>query len=170
VTATITTGVIGRSILRTEDPPLLTGSGSFVDDVDRPEQVWALETRDVRVCRVVICHDVGRMVNPMLVEGQICGAAAQAAGGALLESLAYDDAGQPLTTSFMDFAMPTAVETPAVESIVLELSDRSAGPGLGVKGAGESGIVGTGAAIANAVCDALGRSLSVLPITPQQIA
>lgn len=65
--------------------------------------------------------------------------------------------------------MPTAVETPPIESIVLELSERGSGSELGAKGAGESGIVGTGTAIANAVCDAIGRSLSVLPISPSRL-
>jgi carbon-monoxide dehydrogenase large subunit len=150
------------------EPDALTmsmGVSLAVVEVDR-------DTLVARVRRVIVCHDIGRMVNPMMVRGQIVGAAAQAAGGALLERLSYDDAGQPLTTSFMDFAMPTAVEIPPIECIVLELSSEGAGADnpLGIKGCGESGIIGTGAAIANAVCDAIGADLSALPIMPEQIA
>jgi carbon-monoxide dehydrogenase large subunit len=129
------------------------------------------DTREVKLRRVVVCHDVGRVVNPMLVAGQIAGAAVQGAAGALLESLPYDENGQPLVTSFLDYAMPTAAEMPRIESIVLELSPHrgAADNPLGIKGAGESGIVGTGAAVANAVCEAIGRDLSVLPISPTSI-
>ena len=99
----------------------------------------------------------------------------QGVGGALLESLPYDDAGQPLATSFMDYLMPTAVEAPAVETIVLELdhhSPASANP-LGVKGCGESGIIGSGAAVANAIAAARGQAgddVRELPIRLDRLA
>ena len=90
----------------------------------------------------------------MLVEGQIVGAAAQGIGGALLEEFVYDDAGQPLVTSFADYLMPTSAETPAVEMLLREDAPSPLNP-LGVKGAGEGGITAVGAAIAAAIDDAL---------------
>jgi carbon-monoxide dehydrogenase large subunit len=127
------------------------------------------ETAYATVERIAICHDVGRIVNPAIVHGQIAGAAVQGVAGALLESLPYDEEGQPLATSFMDYLMPTATEAPEVETIVLELdhhSPDSANP-LGVKGCGESGIIGSGAAVANAIADARGvdgRDVRSLPV------
>ncbi|HET8673529.1 MAG TPA: xanthine dehydrogenase family protein molybdopterin-binding subunit [Thermoleophilaceae bacterium] len=125
----------------------------------------------VRRCRVVC--DVGRAINPMLVRGQLVGAAAQGIGGALLEELAYNEIGQPLVTSFMDYCMPTAAELPEIEAVVLELPqhDPSSANGLGAKGAGEVGIIGIGAAVANAVADAIGGDalFSELPITPERV-
>jgi carbon-monoxide dehydrogenase large subunit len=131
------------------------------------------ETGAVSVRRCVVACDVGRAVNPLIVDGQLVGAAAQGLGGILLERLAYDSGGQPLVTSFMDYLMPTAAELPTIEAVVLELSKPGsplANP-LGVKGAGEAGIVGVGAAVANAVADALGGATIVakLPITPERV-
>ena len=131
------------------------------------------DTGGVSVRRCVVACDVGRSVNPLLVEGQIVGAAAQGIGGVLFERLAYDPSGQPLVTSFMDYAMPTAVELPAIEALVLELpqSESAFSNPLGVKGAGEAGIIGVGAAVANAVADAVGGDALVaeLPITPELV-
>ncbi|MEA2269705.1 MAG: aerobic carbon-monoxide dehydrogenase large subunit [Solirubrobacteraceae bacterium] len=132
------------------------------------------DTGAVAVTRLVVCHDVGRAVNPLLVEGQLVGAAAQGLGGTLLEELAYGDDGQPLATSFMDYLMPTAAEVPPIDAIVLELPhhDPATAHPLHVKGAGEAGIIGVGAAIANAVADALGPRggpLCTLPLTPDAI-
>jgi carbon-monoxide dehydrogenase large subunit len=131
------------------------------------------ETGAVSVRRCVVACDVGRAVNPLIVDGQLVGAAAQGLGGILLERLAYDSGGQPLVTSFMDYLMPTAAELPAIEAVALELSKRGSplGNPLGVKGAGEAGIVGVGAAVANAVADALGGATIVaeLPITPARV-
>jgi carbon-monoxide dehydrogenase large subunit len=131
------------------------------------------ETGAVSVRRCVVACDVGRAVNPLIVEGQLVGAAAQGLGGILYERLVYDSGGQPLVTSFMDYLMPTAAELPPIEALALELSTPGsplANP-LGVKGAGEAGIVGIGAAVANAVADALGSESIVaeLPITPERV-
>jgi carbon-monoxide dehydrogenase large subunit/6-hydroxypseudooxynicotine dehydrogenase subunit gamma len=133
----------------------------------------AVDTRtgQVRVLKYLIGYEVGRAVNPMLVEGQLRGGAAQGIGGALLEEFRYDQAGQPLATSFLGYLLPTAGEVPPVQVL---LSERYPSPGnpLGVMGAGEGGITGAGAAIANAVRDALGGTGSVgrLPLTPGRIA
>jgi CO/xanthine dehydrogenase Mo-binding subunit len=131
------------------------------------------ETGAVAVERMVVCHDIGTAVNPMLVEGQLVGGAAQGVGGTLFEELAYDPQGQPLATSFMDYLMPTAAEVPPVDTVQLDLPhwDHATENPLGAKAAGESGIVGSGAAIANAVADAVGdgAGLSRLPLTPSTL-
>lgn len=132
------------------------------------------ETGAVTLRRLVVCHDVGRMVNPQLVEGQLVGGAVQGAGGALVEQLTYDASGQPLVTSFMDYLMPTAGDAPEVEAVGLELPhhDPDTEHPLGLKGAGEGGIIGAGAAIANAVADAVREQAGVavsLPLTPETV-
>jgi carbon-monoxide dehydrogenase large subunit len=131
------------------------------------------ETGAVIVNRCVVAADVGRPINPLLVEGQLVGAAAQGLGGVLLEELSYGAGAQPLATSFMDYAMPTAAELPTVEAILVNASEpggEHANP-LGVRGAGEAGIIGIGAAIANAVADAAGGAelVAELPITPERV-
>jgi len=103
--------------------------------------------------RHVVAFDVGRAINPALVHGQLAGAAAQGIAGALYEELVYDADGNPLTTSFMDYQMPSAAELPAVDVIAIE-HPTPTNP-LGIKGAGEAGMNGAPAAVANAVADAL---------------
>jgi CO/xanthine dehydrogenase Mo-binding subunit len=130
-----------------------------------------LELGAVRVLRYVVAADVGTVINPMLVEGQLAGAAAQGIGGALLEELPYSDEGQPLATTFMDYLLPSSLDVPPVEVILLPPSPTEANP-LGVRGAGEIGITGSGAAIANAVADALGQGgqdLRQLPLKPDRV-
>jgi len=125
------------------------------------------DTGAVQVERCVVAYDVGRAVNPVLVEGQIAGGVAQGIGGALLEEFVYDRHGQPLAASFVDYLLPTSAEMPPIEVLILEDAPSPLNP-LGVKGAGEAGINGMGAAIAGAVDDALGRqgAINRLPITP----
>jgi carbon-monoxide dehydrogenase large subunit len=127
-------------------------------------------TAGVKVERLVIGCDIGRAVNPMLVEGQFTGGAAQGIGGALFEEFAYDENGQPLATTFADYLMPTAGEVPAIEVLVTEDAPSPLNP-LGVKGAGEGGINAVGAAIAAALDDALGLPLAItrLPVTPRRL-
>jgi aerobic carbon-monoxide dehydrogenase large subunit len=127
-------------------------------------------TAGCRVTDYLVGYDIGRSVNPMLIEGQLVGGVAQGIGGALLEAFRYDESGQPQATSFMDYLLPTASETPHVEVIVSEDSPSPLNP-IGVKGAGEGGINAVGAAIAAAVGDALGRpdAITELPITPLTI-
>ncbi|MGH2788745.1 MAG: xanthine dehydrogenase family protein molybdopterin-binding subunit [Actinomycetota bacterium] len=126
------------------------------------------ETGAVTVERLVLGYDVGRAVNPMLVEGQLHGAALQGFAGALFESFRYDGEGNPLVTSFMDYLMPTAAEAPYMEAIVSEDAPTRTNP-LGVKGAGEGGLTGVAAAIAAAVDDALQRpgTVTSLPVDPE---
>ena len=124
----------------------------------------------VKIERYVVAYDVGRAINPMLIEGQIQGGAAQGIGGALLEEFLYDSLGQPLVTSFMDYLLPTASETPPVEVLLSEDAPSPLNP-LGVKGAGEGGTNACGAALASAIEQAIGRPGAVtdLPITPSMI-
>jgi carbon-monoxide dehydrogenase large subunit len=128
------------------------------------------ETGGVAFERYVVAYDVGRAVNPMLVEGQIVGGVAQGIGGTLLEEFLYDENGEPLSVTFADYLMPTAREVPAVEVLITEDAPSPLNQ-LGVKGAGEGGINPVGAAIASAIDDALGRPgvITGLPITPQRL-
>ncbi|HEX6990044.1 MAG TPA: xanthine dehydrogenase family protein molybdopterin-binding subunit [Bacillota bacterium] len=129
-----------------------------------------VETGRVEVLRYVIAHDAGRVINPMIVEGQLLGGLGQGVGGALLEELVYDDRGQLLSGSFMDYLLPTAGEVPIdVRLIVSEDTPTPLNP-LGVKGVGEGGCTGAGAAVANAVADALGKApVDRLPLTPHTV-
>ena len=129
-----------------------------------------VDTGQVRVLRYVAVDDCGRIVNPALVEGQIAGGIAQGLGGALMERCAYDEAGQPLSTTLMDYAVPTAADLPPIETHHIETPT----PGIagGFKGAGEAGATGAPAAILNAVNDALaplGVMLTDQPITPERV-
>ncbi len=129
-----------------------------------------IDTGRIDIERYVIAHDCGVVVNPMLVEGQIIGGAAQGLGGILLEALTYDAQGQLLTGSLMDYLLPTASDIPEIE-LIHQSSPSPLNP-LGVKGVGEGGAIGPPAAIANAVCDALqpfGIECNATPLRPEQI-
>jgi carbon-monoxide dehydrogenase large subunit/6-hydroxypseudooxynicotine dehydrogenase subunit gamma len=128
------------------------------------------ETGRVEIRRYFIAYEVGRAVNPTLVEGQLIGGAAQGLGGALLEEFRYDDSGQPLAATFIDYMEPTAAEVPRVDTLICEDAPSPDNP-LGLKGAGEGGTVGCGAAIASAVEDALAMpgAIEALPISPSRI-
>ena len=131
-----------------------------------------VDTGVVTLLRYAIAYDIGKAVNPMIVDGQLVGALGQGIGGALLEELAYDEQGQLLTTTFMDYLLPTAQEMPASTVVrILEETPTPLNP-LGAKGAGEGGSSGCGAAIANAVADALtplGVSITALPLSPDRL-
>jgi carbon-monoxide dehydrogenase large subunit len=128
------------------------------------------ETGRVRLLRYVVAHDCGRVINPMLVDGQIHGGVAQGIGGGLGEEIVYDPAGQLLTGSLMDYALPRADELPFIETVHLEHpSPRNA---LEVKGVGEGGAISPPAALANAIEDALaplGVRVTEGPVTPARI-
>jgi aerobic carbon-monoxide dehydrogenase large subunit len=126
-----------------------------------------VETGAVELQRYIVAHDCGRVVNPNLVEGQIQGGVAQGIGGTLLEMLPYDSEGQPLATSFMDYLLPTSAEVPSIE--ITHFETPAPEMPYGVKGAGEAGIIGPAAAIANAIEDALsaeGVMLGSIASTP----
>ena len=129
------------------------------------------ETGMLEVLKYLVVEDVGRVINPLLVHGQTVGAAVQGIGGTLLEQLVYSANGQLLTTTFRDYLLPSSTDVPPVESVILEEAPSPLNP-LGVKGAGEGGIVGTGAALANAATMALaslGVEVKELPLSPDRI-
>ena len=148
------------------EPPTVTWSYAVhaaIVDVD-------VEIGRVKIENYVVAHDCGVMVNPMLVEGQIVGGAIQGIGGALLEEIKYDPQGQPVTTSFMDYMLPTVRDFPPFH-LIHQHSPSPLNP-LGVKGVGEGGPIGPPAALANAISDAL-RPFKVefnqTPVTPRHI-
>jgi len=125
------------------------------------------ETSDVRILRYSVVHDCGTLINPLIVEGQIMGGVAQGVGGALYEEMAYDEHGQLLNASFMDFLMPYASEVPAVD--VDHLVTPSPLNPLGIKGAGEAGVIPGSAAIASAIEDAVGVRIDAMPLSPSRL-
>jgi carbon-monoxide dehydrogenase large subunit len=128
------------------------------------------ETGAIHLRRVVVGADVGRAVNPALVEGQLVGGVAFGIGNTLLESLEYDAHGQLVSGSLMDYALPLSTDVPPVEGFFQEVP-ATTNP-LGLRGLGECGNPGLGGAIANAVCDALrdlGVGLTSLPVTPARV-
>jgi CO/xanthine dehydrogenase Mo-binding subunit len=125
------------------------------------------ETAEVRVLRYCVVHDCGTLINPMIVEGQIHGGVAQGVGGALYERMEYAADGQLLNASFMDFLMPYASEVPEVE--IDHLVTPSPLNPLGVKGAGEAGVIPGSAAIAAAIEDAEGLTITRMPISPSEL-
>jgi len=128
------------------------------------------ETGGVTIERYLLAYDVGRAVNPMLIEGQLAGGFAQGVGGALLEEFLYDERGEPLSVNFADYLMPTAREVPALDVLITQDAPSPLNP-LGLKGAGEGGVNAVGAAIAAAIDDAVGipGAITRLPVTPQRL-
>lgn len=144
-----------------EPPETMTAYGSGVHvalvGVDRT-------SGDVKLLNYAIGHDCGRVINPAIVDGQVIGGAVQGIGGALSEEIVYDERGQLATVNLMDYLMPRSVEIPDIE--VLHQETLSPFHPMGVKGCGEAGTTAPGAAIANAVADAVDVPISQLPITP----
>ena len=130
------------------------------------------DTGATDVLKLVTVEDVGRAINPALVHGQALGSAVQGLGGAFIEELVYDETGQLLTGTLADYALPNAADFPRIDSITLQDAPSTSNP-LGAKGAGEGGIVATGAAAANAVAAALaptGAIVRELPLSAQNLA
>jgi aerobic carbon-monoxide dehydrogenase large subunit len=128
------------------------------------------ETGKVTIERLMISYDVGRAVNPMLLDAQLVGGSIQGVGGALMEEFTYDENGAPLAVTFADYLMPTLGETPPVEVLITEDAPSPNNP-LGLKGGGEGGINAVGAVIASAIDDAIGipGAVTQLPATPQRL-
>jgi CO/xanthine dehydrogenase Mo-binding subunit len=122
------------------------------------------ETQAVRILRYVVVHDCGRIINPLIVDGQIYGGLTQGIGGALYERLAYDADGQLQNASFMDFLMPYATE--AVRPELHHTETPTPNNPLGVKGVGEAGVIPVSATITNAIADAIGRPIDRTPLSP----
>jgi len=128
------------------------------------------DTGQVTLLRVIAVDDCGVLVNPLLVEGQVHGAVAQGVGQALTEQVSYDENGQPMSASLMDYAVPFAATLPRIESYTV-VTPSTLNP-LGVKGMGESGTIGVTPALVNAVMDALSRygvRHLDMPLTPEKI-
>jgi len=147
------------------------GRGTFSNSCHAAVVEVDPDTGQVQVLRYLVVEDCGRMINPLIVEGQVHGGVAQGIGSALLEELVYDDAGQLVTTTLADYRMPSTMEIPDVEVLHLEtLSPRTT---YGIKGMGEGGAIAPMAAIANAVADAVGpdRAAAVndVPLTPDRV-
>jgi CO/xanthine dehydrogenase Mo-binding subunit len=128
------------------------------------------DTGGLTVERYLIAYDVGRAVNPTMVEGQLVGGFAQGLGGAISEEFVYDASGAPTSTTFADYLVLTAHEIPPVEILLTEDAPSPLNP-LGLKGAGEGGVNAVGATIASAIDDAIGRPGAVtrLPVTPARL-
>jgi carbon-monoxide dehydrogenase large subunit len=149
-----------------DPPPATFSNGTHLAMVEVD-----VETGQVEIMRYVVVEDCGRMVNPMIVEGQLQGAVAQGIGNALYEDFVYDETGQPLTTSFMDYIIPGAGEVPAMTLIHVETPPAVSVSGF--KGMAEGGTIGATGAVANAVADALasfGLEIRDLPLTPDRLA
>jgi carbon-monoxide dehydrogenase large subunit len=148
------------------EPPTVTWAYAVhaaIVDVD-------ILTGQVKIERYVVAHDCGVAVNPMLVEGQVIGGTVQGIGGALLEELPYNEDGQPLAGSLMDYMVPTASDVPDIELVHME-TPSPLNP-LGVKGLGEGGAIAPPVTIANAIADALAlfdAEFSSTPIKPEEI-
>lgn len=125
------------------------------------------DTAEIAILRYCVVHDCGTLINPRIVEGQIHGGVAQGVGGALYERMVYDDAGQLLNASFMDFLMPYSTEVPVVETDHLE-TPSPLNP-LGIKGAGEAGVIPGSAVLASAISDAEGFAITRMPISPSDL-
>jgi aerobic carbon-monoxide dehydrogenase large subunit len=123
-------------------------------------------TGEVRILRYVCVEDVGRVLHPQIVEGQVAGAIAQGIGGALYEHHVYDADGNLSTASLLDYLLPAATEIP---DLVLGHIERPAPNPLGVRGVGEGGTLGPGAVLAGAVRDAIGARVDALPLSPEAV-
>ncbi|GAA3976214.1 molybdopterin-dependent oxidoreductase [Actinomadura viridis] len=153
-------GLEGRDYYSPPRSTFAAGAHAAIVEVDP-------ETAEVRILRYAVVHDCGRLINPMVVEGQIHGGVAQGIGGALYERMAYDESGQLLNASFMDFLMPYATEIPRIETDHLE-TPSPLNP-LGIKGAGEAGVIPVSAVIASAVEDAEGLRIDAMPLAPDEL-
>jgi aerobic carbon-monoxide dehydrogenase large subunit len=137
-------------------------SGAHAAIVEIDPTTWEID-----IVKYAVVHDCGNVVNPMIVEGQVHGGVAQGVGGALYERMAYDSDGQLQNASFMDFLMPYASEIPDV--VIDHQETPSPLNPLGIKGAGEAGVIPGTAAIASAIEDAVGRRISSMPISPTEL-
>src|SRR5881409_1829861 len=165
------------AVLREDEEPGLEARGYYAP----PHATFAsgchaaivevdIDTGNLTILKYVVQHDCGTLVNPMIVEGQIRGGVAQGVGGAFYERIVYDDTGQPLTTTFMDFLMPTALEIPEIE--IGHIETPSPLNALGIKGVGEAGAIPVPALVAEAIDDALaplGVRVREMPLDPDRL-
>ncbi len=169
-------GLYGFSMKADRDPGLEATSyfkpeqSTYANSCHVAEVEVDIETGHVKVTRVLVNHDCGNVINPMIVEGQIVGGVAHGIGNALFERLLFDENGQPQTTSFADYLLPMAPDVPHVETLHTE-TPSPLNP-IGVKGAGEGGTIAVIAAIISAIENALepfGVRLAEMPVSPERI-
>jgi aerobic carbon-monoxide dehydrogenase large subunit len=165
------------AVMREDEEPGLEARGYYAP----PQSTFAsgchaaivevdVDTGNLTILKYVVQHDCGTLVNPTIVEGQIRGGVAQGVGGSFYERIVYDDAGQPLTTTFMDFLMPTALEIPEIE--IGHIETPSPLNALGIKGVGEAGAIPVPALVAEAIDDALaplGVRVRDMPLDPDRL-
>jgi aerobic carbon-monoxide dehydrogenase large subunit len=159
-------GLEGRDFYSPERSTFASGMHAVVVETDP-------DTAEITILKYAVVHDCGRLINPMIVEGQIHGGVAQGVGGALFERMAYDESGQLVNASFMDFLMPYATEVPARIDIDHLETPSPLNP-LGIKGAGEAGVIPSAAVFAAAIEDAEapyheGLRITAMPISPSEL-
>ncbi len=154
-------GLEGRDFYSPERATFASGMHAVIVETDPL-------TAEISILKYAVVHDCGHLINPMIVEGQIHGGVAQGIGGALYERMAYDESGQLLNASFMDFLMPYVTEIP--DGIAIDhIETPSPLNELGIKGAGEAGVIPSAAVFAAAISDAEGFVLTSMPISPSEL-
>ena len=154
--------ILGRGSFSSRVPQSLHCFGTQIVEVEVDE-----ETGEVTITRIVAAHDVGHAINPQGVEGQIQGGVTQAVGHALMEQVRYDADGTPLMQGFLDYKIPSSLDLPAIEPVIVEVPDEE-GP-FGARGIGEPPILAFAPAVANAIYDAVGVRIMSLPITAEKV-
>ena len=171
-------GAPGYSLPAGVEPGLESGAEWRTDEMAYAHSVQGCEvevdaeTGGVRILRYVALQDSGKLVNPMIVEGQVHGGVVHGIGNALFEWMGFDENAQPITTTFADYLLPTATDFPHVAALTFEEAPSRLNP-LGAKGAGEGGIVAVGAAVGNAVAHALaplGVTITAMPLSLDNLA
>jgi carbon-monoxide dehydrogenase large subunit len=154
-------GLEGRDFYSPERSTFANGMHAVIVETDP-------DTAEITILKYAVVHDCGHLINPMIVEGQIHGGVAQGVGGALYERMAYDESGQLLNASFMDFLMPYVTEVPTTIDIDHLETPSPLNP-LGIKGAGEAGVIPSAAVFAAAIEDAEGFPITAMPISPSEL-
>ena len=154
--------ILGRGAFASRVPQSLHTFGTQMVEVEVDE-----ETGEVALTRIIAAHDVGCAINPQNVAGQIQGGVTQAIGHSLMEAVQYSPAGDPLTAGFLDYKIPSSLDLPSIEALIVEEPDDE-GP-FGARGIGEPPILAMAPAIANAIYDAVGVRITSLPITAEKI-
>jgi carbon-monoxide dehydrogenase large subunit len=150
-------GLEGKEYYSPPRSTFASGMHAAIVEIDR-------DTSEIEILQYCVVHDCGNLINPMIVRGQVHGGVAQGIGGALYERLAYDEHGQLNNASFMDFLMPYVTEIPQLE-LGHQETPSPLNP-LGIKGAGEAGVIPVPAVIASAVEDAVGFGITAMPLSP----
>jgi carbon-monoxide dehydrogenase large subunit len=154
-------GIEGRDYYSPQQATFANGMHAVIVETDP-------DTAEITILRYCVVHDCGNLINPRIVAGQIHGGVAQGVGGALFERMAYDEHGQLQNASFMDFLMPYVTEVP-LRIEIDHLETPSPLNPLGIKGAGEAGVIPSSALFASAIEDAEGFPITSMPISPSEL-